>query len=168
MKLNINLRINNLTIIIAKHLTYSSTRKISCPLCLFNIMFISYLKLFLYRHCFFFLCSSICYVFLLTPLSHMYYSLQSQLLFLNKLHSFCSRTLFIYHNSNSDRFFPQNYFFGFIRFEEECSKIHRTFFFLDTLRGCVSKQLTPKVSDHCCFEIVKEIAYRESRLQKHS
>ena len=65
-------------------------------------------------------------------------------------------------------FSAELFLFGFKSFEEECSKIHRTFFFLDTLRGCVSKQLTPKVSDHCCFEIVKEIAYRESRLQKHS
>ena len=116
----------------------------------------------------FFLSSSICYLFLLTPLSHMYYSLQSQLFFLDKRHSFCSRTLFIYDNSNSDRFFPQNYFFGFKSFQEECSKIHRTFFFLDTLRRYVSKQSSPKVSVHCYFEIIKEIAYRKSRLQKHS
>ena len=117
----------------------------------------------------FFLSSSICYLFLLTPLSHMYYSLQSQLFFLNKRHSFCSRTLFIYHNSNSDRFFPQNFFFlSFKSFEDECSKIYRTYFFLDTLRGYVSKQSTPKVLVHCCFEIIKEIAYRERRLQKHS
>ena len=55
---------------------------------------------------------------------------QSQLFFLNKRHSFCSRVLFIYHNSNSDRFFPRNFFLVvFNSFEGERSKIWLTFFF---------------------------------------
>ena len=55
---------------------------------------------------------------------------QSQLFFLNKRHSFCSRVLFIYHNSNSDRFFPRNFFLVvFKSFEGERSKIWLTFFF---------------------------------------
>ena len=31
-------------------------------------------------------------------------------IFFNKRYSFCSRVLFIYHNSSSDRFFPQKFF----------------------------------------------------------
>ena len=59
---------------------------------------------------------------------------QSQLFFLNKRHSFCSRVLFIYHNSNSDRFFPWSFFLVvFKSFEGERSKIWLTFFFLDTI-----------------------------------
>ena len=131
-----------------------------------NTLFCCRLKI---KHIFF-LSSSICYLFLLTPLSHMYYSLQSQLFFLNKRHSFCSRTLFIYHNSNSDNFefFRRIIFLVLKASKKNVLKFTEHFFFLDTLRGYVSKQSTPKVSGHCCFEIIKEIAYRESRLQKHS
>lgn len=87
----------------------------------------------------FFLSSSICYLFLLTPLSHMYYSLQSQLFFLNKRHSFCSRTLFIYHNSNSDNFefFRRIIFLVLKASKKNVLKFTEHFFFLDTLRGCL-------------------------------
>ena len=55
---------------------------------------------------------------------------QSQLFFLNKRHSFCSRVLFIYHNSNSDRFFPRSFFLLFLKASKESvPKFGSHFFF---------------------------------------